>query len=60
MQLKTLLNHVQKHKGFVYGRVQLLSGSLVVEIRSRRRSRPLVFLHVGEQGPFVRGRFPVK
>ena len=31
MQLKTLLNRVQKHKGFVYGRVQLLSGSLVVE-----------------------------
>ena len=41
MQVKTLLNHVQKHKRFVYGRAQLLSGSLVVGIRPRRGSRPI-------------------
>lgn len=43
MQLKTLLNHVQKHKGFVYDRVRLEANGvprLVVGIRPRARSRP--------------------
>jgi transposase len=43
MQLKTLLNHVQKHKGFVYGRVRLVGTEaprLVAEIRPRARSKP--------------------
>jgi transposase len=43
MQLKTLLNHVQKHKGFVYGRVRLVGTEaprLVADIRPRARSKP--------------------
>jgi hypothetical protein len=39
MQLKTLLNHVQKHKGFVYGRIRLVKegiGRLVVDVRPRK------------------------
>ena len=42
MQFKTLLNHVQKHKGFVYGRVRLETKGvprLVVDIRPRASSR---------------------
>ena len=42
MQLKRLLNHVQKHKGFVYDDVQLVKCGrtrLVVSIRPRRGSR---------------------
>lgn len=41
MQLKTLLNHVQKHKGFVYDDVRLVKDGrprLVVDIRPRRGS----------------------
>ena len=43
MQLKTLLNHVQKHKGFVYDRIRLVEegiGRLVIDIRPRKGSRP--------------------
>jgi transposase len=43
MQLKTLLNRVQKHKGFVYDQVRLVEGGgprLVVGVRPRGRSRP--------------------
>lgn len=42
MQLKTLLNHVQKHKGFVYAGVRLIGGvraRLIVDIRPRKGSR---------------------
>jgi len=42
MQLKTLLNHVQKYKGFVYDRAELHSGArprLVVRIRPDARCR---------------------
>ena len=42
MQLKTLLNRVQKHKGFVYDGVRLEDGGrprLIVTIRPRRGSR---------------------
>lgn len=44
MQLKTLLNHVQKHKGFVYDRAELHDGPrarLVVWIRPDVRCRLL-------------------
>ena len=44
MQLKTLLNHVQKHKGFVYDHVELHGGPrarLVVRIRPDARCRPV-------------------
>ncbi len=43
MQVKTLLNHVEKHKGFVYGRVRLegdMNRRLVVELRARVGSKP--------------------
>lgn len=42
MQLKTLLNRVQKHKGFVYTDVRLLGREVprvIVGVRARRRSR---------------------
>ena len=45
MQLKTILNRVQKFKSFVYGEVQWeeIDGDrvLVVEIWPRRNSRPI-------------------
>ena len=43
MQVKTLLNHVEKHKGFVYDRVRLVGTEnprLVVDIRPRAGSKP--------------------
>ena len=40
MQLKTILNHVEKHSSFVYGRVRLESGVLTVSVRPRRNGRP--------------------
>lgn len=44
MQIKTLLNRIQKHRGFVYGTVQLeeqIGGlALTVEIAPHRRNRP--------------------
>jgi len=43
MQLKTLLNRVEKHKGFVYDRVRLVGTEyprLVVDIRPRVGSKP--------------------
>jgi len=44
MQLKTLLNRVQKHKGFVYDRIQLFDDDptprLLVDIRPRLGSQP--------------------
>lgn len=53
MQLKTLLNHVQKHKGFVYDRVQLVgthAPRLVAHIRPRARSKPTCS-GCGRRGP---------
>ena len=45
MQIKTILNRVQKFKSFVYGAVRWVEGapvpSLEVEIRPRTNSRPL-------------------
>ena len=43
MQLKTLLNRVEKHKGFVYDRVDLVGGEvprLVAHVRPRACSKP--------------------
>ena len=44
MQVKTILNRLQKHRGFVYGTVQLeeqIAGlALTVEIAPHRRNRP--------------------
>ena len=53
MQLKTLLNHVQKHKGFVYDDVRLEEAGvsrLVVDIRARKGSKPTCS-GCGERGP---------
>jgi len=40
MQLKTILNHVEKHSSFVYGQARLKGGVLIVPIRPRANSRP--------------------
>lgn len=44
MQVKTILNRIQKHRGFVYGTVQLeeqIAGlALTVDIAPHRRNRP--------------------
>ena len=44
MQVKTILNRIQKRRGFVYGTVQLeeqMAGlAPTVDIASRRRNRP--------------------
>jgi len=46
MQIKTILNHVQKFKSFVYGTVYWVEGTSVptleVEIEARLNSRPLL------------------
>jgi transposase len=45
MQLKTILNRVEKHRSFVYGSIRLLEQSeellIEVEIRARANSRPI-------------------
>jgi transposase len=54
MHIKTILNRLQKHKGFVYGNERLVEeeGQLVLEvpIRAHRRSRP-VCSSCGRKGP---------
>jgi transposase len=54
MQLKTILNRVEKHKSFVYGKVQWRHDqgrlSLHVKVRPRRGSRP-VCAGCGRCGP---------
>jgi transposase len=43
VHLKTILNRVQKQRGFVYGRVRLLEGSrleIEVQVVPRKKSRP--------------------
>lgn len=43
MQIKTLLNYVEKHKGFVYTNVRLEKKAvprLIVEVRPHKRSKP--------------------
>jgi transposase len=43
MQLKTILNHVEKQKGFVYHRVRFSEGSraILIDIQPHGRSRPV-------------------
>lgn len=44
MQLKTILNHIEKHASFVYDRVRLVGGArkqVEVVVRPRRGSRPV-------------------
>ncbi len=45
MQLKTILNRVQKHRSFVYGKAELVESerglAVEVEIRPRANSRPI-------------------
>lgn len=45
MHLKTILNRIQKHRSFVYGRVEFVEGedqlTLEVEIRARANSRAI-------------------
>ena len=50
MQLKTILNHVERYKGFVYGTAKLATShgkwrfpkpSIIIPIEPRRNSRPL-------------------
>ena len=54
MQIKTILNRVQKFKSFVYGAVSWVEGarvpSLEVEIQPRSNSRP-VCSGCGQRGP---------
>jgi len=54
MQLKTILNRVQKHKSFVYGNVRWRRRegrlSLSVSVRPRKNSRP-VCSECGRRGP---------
>lgn len=43
MQLKTILNRVQKHRAFVYGAVRLMQGPRLAiegEVRARANGRP--------------------
>jgi transposase len=54
MQLKTILNHVYKHKGFVYGRINCVEGwispILEVQVLARAGSRPICS-GCGRRGP---------
>jgi transposase len=54
MQVKSILNRIQIHKGFVYGQVRLLEQSnrlaVEVEIRARKGSRPICS-GCGKAGP---------
>ena len=38
MQLKTILNRVQKHRSFVYGAVRLVEGCMALEVEVRPRA----------------------
>jgi hypothetical protein len=54
MQLKTILNHVEKHKSFVYGAIRFCEKgdnlALEVSVRPRRNHRP-VCSGCGRSGP---------
>lgn len=41
MQIKTILNHVHKIKGFVYEKVRFTGEQIIVDVRPRKRSRPI-------------------
>ncbi len=50
MRLKTVLNRVHKVKGFVYQQARFVDGWIEVEVRPRKRSRP-VCSGCGQSGP---------
>ena len=50
MQVKTVLNRVHKVKGFVYEKVRFVGGTLEVDVRPRRGSRPYCS-GCGRRGP---------
>jgi len=50
MQVKTVLNRVHKIKGFVYGKIRLVSERIEVDVRPRQGSRP-VCSGCGRAGP---------
>src|SRR6266705_1706106 len=53
MQLKTILNRVERHKGFVYAAVRFSGvgrSALEVEVRERANSRPICS-ECGRAGP---------
>src|SRR5579883_89996 len=54
MQLKTILNRVEKHKSFVYGAVRFCGKGadavIEVSVRPRRKNRP-VCSRCGQPGP---------
>jgi len=50
VQVKTLLNRVQKVKGFVYGKVAFEGDGIAVAVRPRRGSRPYC-AGCGQRGP---------
>jgi transposase len=53
MQLKTILNRVERHKGFVYAAVRFFGtgrSALEVEVRERSNSRPICS-QCGRRGP---------
>lgn len=41
MQIKTILNHVHKVKGFVYEKVRFTGEQITVDVRARKGSRPI-------------------
>ncbi len=45
MQLKTILNRVEKYQSFVYGKIQLIENNpqpeLEINLRARQNSRPI-------------------
>jgi transposase len=58
MQVKTVLNRVHPIKGFVYEKVRFEGDAIEVEMRSRKRSRP-VCSGCGRRGPTY-DRLPVR
>ena len=46
MRVTRILNHVEKHKSFVYGQARWVGGpaqpDIEVEVRPRKNSRPLM------------------
>ncbi len=41
MQLKTILNHIQKYPGFVYETIRFVGENIEVEVRARKNSKAL-------------------
>jgi transposase len=50
MQVKTVLNRVHKIKGFVYEKIRFVGDHIEVDVRPRKRSRPICS-GCGRQGP---------